>query len=241
MAEEQHTMTKKIQSKHLKTFRETKMKAKEEVSGSLKGWIGEMMGSGDDTQHHGEFILSNLRVCFYRKGLLGEVFETIPIPKITSVETLSRLGYRVLRIHTSHDSLAFKTFESKNEFEKVYNQLESLRETPVSEETETANFIYRDEIECPFCAEMILRKAKICKHCGADVTDTSGEDNSVVSSISIPEFAETTFSTTTSGHPNSSVIRTSCKCGAKIKAKSEYAGKKVKCPKCNDPLEIPSP
>lgn len=27
----------------------------------------------------------------------------------------------------------------------------------------------RDEIECPYCAEKILAKAKICKHCGKDV------------------------------------------------------------------------
>jgi len=24
--------------------------------------------------------------------------------------------------------------------------------------------------ECPFCAEVIKRRAKICKHCGKDVT-----------------------------------------------------------------------
>lgn len=27
----------------------------------------------------------------------------------------------------------------------------------------------RDERECPFCAELILRKARVCKHCGRDV------------------------------------------------------------------------
>jgi predicted lipid-binding transport protein (Tim44 family) len=27
----------------------------------------------------------------------------------------------------------------------------------------------RDERECPFCAEPILRKARVCKHCGRDV------------------------------------------------------------------------
>jgi len=27
----------------------------------------------------------------------------------------------------------------------------------------------RDERECPFCAEMILKKARVCKHCGRDV------------------------------------------------------------------------
>ena len=27
----------------------------------------------------------------------------------------------------------------------------------------------REERECPHCAELILRKAKVCKHCGRDV------------------------------------------------------------------------
>jgi hypothetical protein len=27
----------------------------------------------------------------------------------------------------------------------------------------------REERECPFCAEKILRKARVCKHCGRDV------------------------------------------------------------------------
>ena len=27
----------------------------------------------------------------------------------------------------------------------------------------------RDERECPFCAELILKKAKVCKHCNRDV------------------------------------------------------------------------
>lgn len=27
----------------------------------------------------------------------------------------------------------------------------------------------RDEVDCPSCAERILRNAKVCKHCGRDV------------------------------------------------------------------------
>ena len=27
----------------------------------------------------------------------------------------------------------------------------------------------REERECPFCAELILKKAKVCKHCGREV------------------------------------------------------------------------
>lgn len=120
------------ETKHIKAFLASKLMLGEIVLGHLEGWIGEMMGSGDKTQYNGQFILTNMRACFYRKGFLGEVFETIPIEKITSVETLSRMGYRVIRLHTSHDELAFKTFESKEDFDNVYGHIESSRNTPLS-------------------------------------------------------------------------------------------------------------
>lgn len=37
------------------------------------------------------------------------------------------MGYRVLRLHTSHDELAFKTFEGKALFDQVYACLEEKR------------------------------------------------------------------------------------------------------------------
>jgi hypothetical protein len=113
---------------HLRHFEATKRKPNEQILGHLEGWIGEMMGKGDKKQHNGQFILTNERVCFCRKGIFGEVFETIPIAKLTSVETLSMMGYRVLRLHTSHDALAFKTFEQKDSFDAVYQTLEDSRD-----------------------------------------------------------------------------------------------------------------
>ena len=114
-----------MDNKHTTAFRAAKLKSGEQVLAHLDGWIGDMMGKGDKTQRNGQFILTTERACFYRKGLLGEVFETIPLTKVTSVETLSRMGYRVLRLHTSHDELAFKTFEAKELFDQTYEQLET--------------------------------------------------------------------------------------------------------------------
>jgi hypothetical protein len=125
-------------NRHVIGFRGSKLKPGESIKAHLEGWIGEMMGSGRDTQRNGQFILTNERACFYRKGFVGEVFETIPLSKITSVETLSRLGYRVLRLHTSHDDLAFKSFESKEVFDAAYESLEALRHAPVNVHTAPA-------------------------------------------------------------------------------------------------------
>ncbi len=121
---------KEQENKHTSAFVEKKLQANESVLAHLEGWIGEMMGKGDDTQHNGQFILTNQRACFFRKGFFGEVLETIPLTKITSVETQSFLGHRVLRLHTSHDDLSFKTFESKELFDSVYRKLEEVRHAP---------------------------------------------------------------------------------------------------------------
>lgn len=43
--------------------------------------------------------------------------------------------------------------------------------TPLVPPSSTAT---RDERECPFCAEPILKKAKVCKHCQRDVEPLAG-------------------------------------------------------------------
>ena len=117
---------------HLRKFRGIKLNSGEVIEAYLSGWIGKMITTEwGDRQHKGQFVVTTERACFYRKGFLGDIFEIIPLSKITSVETRSVLGYRVLRLHTSHDQLAFKTFAAKAEFDKVYDRLESLRHKPI--------------------------------------------------------------------------------------------------------------
>jgi hypothetical protein len=40
------------------------------------------------------------------------------------------MGYRVLRVHTAHDDLEFKTLEPKDLFDNVVAHLERLRNEP---------------------------------------------------------------------------------------------------------------
>lgn len=123
------------ETKHVAAFRQSNLKNGETIEFFMEGWIGEMMGKKDKAQHNGTFILTNERAIFYRKGIFGEVLETMPLSKITSVETRSMMGHRVLRLHTSHDELAFKTFETKELFDQVYARLEDIRHGP---DTKTA-------------------------------------------------------------------------------------------------------
>jgi hypothetical protein len=86
------------------------------------------MGKGRDTQHNGALVLTTKRVAFFRKGLFGEVYEAMPIGKITSVESKSLLGYRSSTFHTSHDQLTFKTFGSKAELHALVCAAEDMRD-----------------------------------------------------------------------------------------------------------------
>jgi len=89
-------------------------------------------------------VVTNKRACFYSKALFEEIFETIPLSKITSVETSSLMDYRVLRVHTAHDDLELKTIEPKAQFDNLVAHLERLRNEPTGgsvASTESANSI----------------------------------------------------------------------------------------------------
>ena len=116
---------------HVEYFEKSKLLKGEQVIISLEGWIGEMMGRGDKTQRNGSLVLTNQRVAFIRKGLFGEVFEAIPLGRVTSVETRSLLGYRVATIHTSHDALSFKTFQSRSDFAAAVNAIQDHLDRPL--------------------------------------------------------------------------------------------------------------
>ncbi|MER9119836.1 PH domain-containing protein [Mesorhizobium sp. M0954] len=102
--------------RHIDYFRMKKSQPGEIVSAHLDGWIGKTMGKGDGRRRNGTLVVTNHRAAFLHKGIFGEIFETIPIEKISSVETRSVLGYRLLKIHTSHDHLTFKTFADHEAF-----------------------------------------------------------------------------------------------------------------------------
>ncbi|MCO7576167.1 MULTISPECIES: SHOCT domain-containing protein [Pseudomonas chlororaphis group] len=104
-----------VESKHVVKFRMAHLQQGEIIVSSGDGYIGDMMGKGKKAQHNGSLIVTGSRVAFYRKGLFGEVLETIPLKSITSIERKSFMGHRSICIHTSHDSLEFKGFKKDKE------------------------------------------------------------------------------------------------------------------------------
>lgn len=115
------------ENKHVTKFREKHLKTNEKVIASGGGYIGEMMGSGDKTQHNGALIITDSMVYFYRKGLLGEVLENMPLKSITSIERKSTLGHHTIRLHTSHDDLSFKCVEGKEVVQVLVEAIEQGR------------------------------------------------------------------------------------------------------------------
>jgi hypothetical protein len=106
-------------SRHVAAFRARHAKPDEQVLAWGFGYIGEMMGKGKATQHNGVLLVTGERVVFYRKGIFGEIIQTIPLKLITSIERQSLLGHRTVRLHTSHDAMEFKTFKKESEKEII--------------------------------------------------------------------------------------------------------------------------
>ena len=115
------------ESKHVNAFKNRHARGNEQVRAWAVGYVGEMMGSGKNAQHNGALIVTDQRVAFYRKGFFGEILETVPLKNLTSVERRSMLGHCVIRLHTSHDALEFKTFDKEAE-RAIANAIEDSRE-----------------------------------------------------------------------------------------------------------------
>src|SRR6185312_5138323 len=120
----------KQDNKHIGTFQKDKLMPEETLEADLNGWLDKKTAKGGLIQHKGQFVLTNKRACFYSRAPFEEIFETIPLSKITSVETSSLMDYRVLRVHTAHDDLEFKTLEPKALFDTLLAHLERLRHEP---------------------------------------------------------------------------------------------------------------
>ncbi|EIS3744257.1 SHOCT domain-containing protein [Aeromonas hydrophila] len=119
------------QSKHVAAFAKRHLNQDERITAWTEGYTGKLLGGGKDTQRNGVLIVTNIRVAFYRKGFIGEIIETIPLDKLTSVERQSTMGHRTIRMHTSHDALEFKTFDKDGET-LVIEAIEAGRHKPTA-------------------------------------------------------------------------------------------------------------
>jgi len=111
--------------KHLEKFSTTKIRSNETVLASVKGYMPGKKKDTTDALMTGRLILTDQRVCFYRKGIIGEQFESIDTAKVSSIETSSLLGHRSVKLYSTYNDLTFNSFKSKDEFDPVVSKIEA--------------------------------------------------------------------------------------------------------------------
>ena len=130
------------------------------------------------TVHNAEFAVTNKRVIM-KTGWLNRRSLELLLSKIESVAVDQGFGGKLLGYGTivlsgtggSHEP--FQNIANPFEFRKqVQEQIARVQDAPTPRAYVPAADTpspARVERECPYCAELILAKAKICKHCGKEV------------------------------------------------------------------------
>lgn len=76
-----------------------------------------------------------------------------------------RLEHDRIQLELERAKLAMERAQLERERERT--QVERIREATEHEIVEDES---REEVECPACAELVKARAKVCKHCGNDLT-----------------------------------------------------------------------
>ena len=127
------------------------------------------------TASNAEFAVTNKRVLM-KVGWLNRRSLELLLSKIESISVEQGLGGKMWGYGTiviggtggSHEP--FKNIADPFEFRKqVQEQIATVQDAPRGYVSPGAPSVARAERECPYCAETILAKAKICKHCGKEV------------------------------------------------------------------------
>ena len=118
-----------------------------------------------------EFAVTNKRVIIKVGFIQRRTLETL-LSKVEGIEVHQGFLARMLDFGTI---VVTGTGGTREQFANISAPLEFRRQVQAQvTSAETTGFIGsnaepRDERECPFCAERILKRAKVCKHCGREV------------------------------------------------------------------------
>jgi len=152
--------------------------------GAILAGIGLLLAIGPLIRYTGtEFAVTNKRVLSKTGFIQRESDETL-LSKVEAIAVdqgiLGRmLGFGTVRITGSGGTEdAFPRISHPLELRRqVQSQVVAFEErrgsfapAPATEEVEGA----RVERDCPYCAERILARARVCKHCGREVVPVSG-------------------------------------------------------------------
>lgn len=98
-------------SKHFVSFSKGSLIENEEILGVLQGYIGKMMGTGEDKQYNGLLFCTNKTLAFHSKGFIRSVSRSIPIEKLSSIDVDKGVVFTKIAFHTSNDDITFNCGE----------------------------------------------------------------------------------------------------------------------------------
>jgi membrane protein YdbS with pleckstrin-like domain len=153
------------------------------LGGVLAG-IGLLLAIGPLIRYTGsEFAVTNKRVLSKTGFIQRESDETL-LSKIEAISVdqgiLGRmLGFGTVIITGSGGTEdAFprisQPLELRRQIQSQVVAFEERRGSPISASSSDEPDAARVERECPYCAEPILARARVCKHCGRDVVPVTG-------------------------------------------------------------------
>jgi uncharacterized membrane protein YdbT with pleckstrin-like domain len=118
-----------------------------------------------------EFAVTNKRVIIKVGFIQRRTLETL-LTKVEGIEVHQGILARMLNFGTI---AVTGTGGTREEFQNIAEPLEFRRQVQAQVTSVEAPRGYtalgepRDERECPYCAERILKRARVCKHCGREV------------------------------------------------------------------------
>ena len=146
------------------------------------------------------WVVTNLRV-IDESGIITHQIKESPLDKINNVQYRQTFAGRMLDFGDVEIQTAAEQGATINQF---VSHPKLLHDTVVImqgklKDTENAKDRCRyehapqsdDETECPFCAEVVKKKAKVCKHCGRDMIIESPHKNQELLRRILPFQTET--------------------------------------------------
>lgn len=108
-----------------------------------------------------ESPLEKINNVTYHQSLTGRMFKFGDIEIQTAAEMGATTYYKIARPNQLKDAITTAQEEYKQN--SMLNQAQKLAESMQNNST------LEDTVECPFCAEKIKAKAKICRYCGKEL------------------------------------------------------------------------
>lgn len=110
-----------------------------------------------------ESPLEKINNVTYHQSVTGRIFKFGDIEIQTAAEMGATTYHKIARPNELKDAITIAQEEYKQN--NVLNQAQRLAESMKNNSSDDV-----DTIECPFCAERIKSKAKICRYCGRELT-----------------------------------------------------------------------